>query len=373
MSENQNNDGTPVNTLAEQTVSPVQDSHSGVCSGSASGASGWVAVSRSMRDHWLVGFGQPVTPMAPERGAFSRAEAWLDLIMECRYDAGTVNNAGHRMELLAGQLLGAVSWLASRWNWTPKTVRGFLDKLSCDGMIEFVGNSDRQKKGKQAKVLTVCNYSQYQIVAAPEGKQRANRGQTKGNIYKDNTLTKEQVRVPLLSPKGDATPADVVDADASAVPAPRTSSAAHRGTRLPETWVLTLPLGQWALQHYAASPEQIRTEAAKFKNYWLNRPGKGGTKIDWDRTWKNWVHDAASKQRWKPLRADTSAVGEMFAGLVAPTPIASEASGMRKIHDDLELLRQSAARCQNSFDDRDPAFDSTHPNRATLPKRETGA
>lgn len=180
------------------------------------GRDGWIAVARVMREHHIVGFGRPVEPADPDRGfVYSRAEAWLDLIMECRYAAGSIMNAGRRMELQPGQLLGATSWLANRWNWTPKTVRGFLEKLQADGMIERstpgvqptksqtkTGSDNNydvsiigRQKGTQAQVITVCNYSTYQVIRDDEGQaqgqaegtQGASRGHAKGN-----TLTKEQ-------------------------------------------------------------------------------------------------------------------------------------------------------------------------------------
>jgi DNA-binding Lrp family transcriptional regulator len=177
-----------------------------------------------MRDHWLVGFGQPVMAVDEDRGSFSRSEAWIDLIMECRYAAGTVNNGGRKMELRPGQLLGAVSWLANRWNWTPKTVRGFLDRLEEEGMIErftpgihpgsddvLNGHQRGKQKGKQASVLTVCKYSVYQLAerlkgqakGQAEGTQGASRGQAEGNIYKDNKGTKEQGNNPTYSQQID--------------------------------------------------------------------------------------------------------------------------------------------------------------------------
>lgn len=164
---------------------------------------GWIAVSRDLRDHWLVGFGQPVEPADPSRPrTLSRSEAWIDLLMECRYEAGTVSNGGQKMEIKPGQLVGAVSWLAHRWNWTPKTVRTFLDKLENDGMLErdAPGSDQGQQKGKQAAVLTICNFKDYQVVdevkgqakGPAEGKHGASKGQAEGNNNKDNKGTKEQ-------------------------------------------------------------------------------------------------------------------------------------------------------------------------------------
>lgn len=185
---------------------------------------GWIAVARGLRDHWLVGFGHGVSPVDPSRGSFSRTEAWLDLIMECQYKSGTVNNGGRKMRLERGQLVGAVSWLANRWNWTPKTVRGFLDKLDEEGMITrfapgIEGSPDNslngiqkgKQKGKQAAVLTVCKYALYQLgkreegqaTGQAEGKQRARKGQAEGNIYKErNKGTKEQGNKEDTAPSG---------------------------------------------------------------------------------------------------------------------------------------------------------------------------
>lgn len=163
-----------------------------------SGDAGWVAIARAIRSHWLVGFGQPVKPADPSRGSHSRNEAFVDLVMECRYEAGTVNNGGRRMAIQPGQLIGAVSWLASRWNWTPMTVRTFLDKLEADGMIERMspGASEHNKQlGKQATVISVCNYSEYQSARQAEqhAEQHANNTQTTSRQQaSNNTLTREQ-------------------------------------------------------------------------------------------------------------------------------------------------------------------------------------
>lgn len=168
---------------------------------------GFVAIARALRDHWLVGFGQAVQPADEDRGAFSRAEAWIDLIMECRYREGAVNNNGKKMVLRKGQLVGAASWLANRWNWTPKTVRTFLDKLEKEGMItqtegspdqSSTGSKSGRSKGRYANILTVCKYDIFQLAyrdagqvpGLVKGRSRAGSGQVEGDIYKEET--KEQ-------------------------------------------------------------------------------------------------------------------------------------------------------------------------------------
>jgi len=204
MMDNRHNGGPPLN---EDVAPAVID--------------GWVAISRALRNHEVVGFGQSVEPASDDRGfCFSKAEAWIDLIMECRYRDGTVTNNGKVMDLKVGQLLGAFSWLAHRWNWTPKTVRVFLERLERYGMISrFSPGTEREtrqcahhelnetnhgtqkgkQKGKQWQVISICNYSQYQVPrflqghaeghaqGFDEGTQGARKGHARGM-----NLTKEQ-------------------------------------------------------------------------------------------------------------------------------------------------------------------------------------
>jgi len=170
-------------------------------------------------------------------GALSRAEAWQDLIMECRYSAGTISNGGRKMEILPGQLVGAISWLAKRWNWTPKTVRWWLDKLEIEGMISFSEKFKERgnQNGKQAQIITVCNYSEYQKVEIQQrqtqghtnGQQTANEGQTNGNIYKDNKGTKEQ---------GNNTPASQEAGESINISRPLESGAELSGEVLDAAW-----------------------------------------------------------------------------------------------------------------------------------------
>lgn len=250
---------------------------------------GWVAISREMRTHWLVGFGQAVRPMDPEKGALSRAEAWIDLIMECKYEAGSVRNGGARMDLFPGQMLGAVSWLANRWNWTPKTVRGFLDKLVDDGMIELAkpGVENGEQKGKQSSVLTVCNYSDYQVVRGSEGlaegTQRASKGQAKGNIYKDNTSTREQ---------GNKEERKDSDAPPAAEPKAKKSKNVSAATFLPDDWICSKALGEFIMRSFQIKASDVRIQAADFKTYWLNRRDAKAKKPRWDLAFHSWIRKA---------------------------------------------------------------------------------
>lgn len=172
----------------------------------------WIALSRNMADHWVVGFGKPVKPADSKKGSYSRGEAWIDLIMLARWKPGQENNKGRKIDLDAGQLQGGYEFLASRWNWTIKQVRLFLTKLIGEGMIDKkqpeLDHSTRNskvgsKKGKQSsnqiQVITLCNYRKYQVAkeilalqeGQAEGQARGKRGASEGQHLNKETRKQE--------------------------------------------------------------------------------------------------------------------------------------------------------------------------------------
>lgn len=172
----------------------------------------WIALSRKVREHPIVGCGQPVKPENPWKGAFSRFEAWFDLLCLAQYKPSRINNKGEVITLDVGQLMGALPFLSGRWNWTTKTVRGFLSTLEHERMITASTGenekTDSQKGSRQpnkCRVITICNYLRYQQMSdaidqyirqargQAEGSQRAGDGQAKGSNLTLTTSTTEQV------------------------------------------------------------------------------------------------------------------------------------------------------------------------------------
>lgn len=60
-----------------------------------------------------------------------------------------------------------------------------------------------------------------------------------------------------------------------------------RGTRLPEDWTVTPELVTWCKQ--ACPDVDGRFETERFKNHFLAAAGQKGVKVDWVKTWKNWM------------------------------------------------------------------------------------
>jgi hypothetical protein len=79
-----------------------------------------------------------------------------------------------------------------------------------------------------------------------------------------------------------------------------------RGTRVSEDF---MPRPNTIAQMRAAHPDvDLGFEHAKFLDYWLSKPGPAARKLDWDRTWRNWIRTAAS-DRATPRNGHTARGG----------------------------------------------------------------
>jgi hypothetical protein len=73
---------------------------------------------------------------------------------------------------------------------------------------------------------------------------------------------------------------------------PETNPRARKGTRLSDDWQPE-PLTGKALAMTNAWPSgQIERELAKFRNFWASKAGKDACKLDWQKTWANWLINA---------------------------------------------------------------------------------
>jgi len=67
----------------------------------------------------------------------------------------------------------------------------------------------------------------------------------------------------------------------------------ERGTRLPDDWQpKRTPLTEYRDK---APSVNIATEVEKFCNYWHSKPGAGGRRIDWEKTFINWLLTAQER------------------------------------------------------------------------------
>lgn len=146
----------PVNTLL-----PSQNAHKG----------GWLLIWRAVFDHPTVGtHGRP----------FTRCEAWLWLIANAGYEGPE-----------RGSLEGSLSFLATRWSWSKKAVRCFLERLENEGMIErkIGAQLGAQLGAHPGAHLSICNYDKYQ---EPGNAQGHSQGHTQGHKTKERKESKEK-------------------------------------------------------------------------------------------------------------------------------------------------------------------------------------
>jgi len=169
----------------------------------------WIAISREIIEHHIVGAGNMVTPADRNRGSFSRLESWLDLLCMANFRERKINVQGATVILQPGQTLAGRAFLAKRWNWSEKAVRVWLAKLEAELMITLaVGELKQgQTRGHLPNVVSVCNWSKFQSSTSDEGpdlgRPQGHPRATQGPHY--NKETKEQDNPSDLSPSGDDT------------------------------------------------------------------------------------------------------------------------------------------------------------------------
>ena len=93
-----------------------------------------------------------------ENRAFSRFEAWLDLIVSARFDAseGRKLTGGFIVRWQRGQILASIRFLAERWGWTKSKTERFLILLRDEKMIKT-----ETATGTTQTIITICNYDTY--------------------------------------------------------------------------------------------------------------------------------------------------------------------------------------------------------------------
>lgn len=168
---------------------------------------GYVLIFRKLLSHPVVGMMQPVKSANPKKPSASRLEAWLDLLMMAVYDDQTLTMNGFKFELERGDQVCATSFLSKRWNWSEKTVRGFLERLEKHEMLQRKGRPKGQANGKRPNHISICNYSQYQDGGQydqfEKGKQEGKQeGKQKGQEESELTRCNKTINMFDDTPQG---------------------------------------------------------------------------------------------------------------------------------------------------------------------------
>jgi hypothetical protein len=63
-----------------------------------------------------------------------------------------------------------------------------------------------------------------------------------------------------------------------------------------------------------------RTETEKFINYWSAKSGRDAAKLDWVKTWKNWMLTAAERASRPPVNGYRSPTDANIAAFLGTEP-----------------------------------------------------
>jgi hypothetical protein len=187
-----------------------------------------------------------------------------------------------------GQLFVSVRFMAEAWDWSKSTVDRFLKRLEKRDIIKI-------ESGTGGNIITVCDYDEIQntpnyngTASGHDAGQQRDTGGTAAGQQRDKPNI-DSIPDEIQGGDGASAPTQQL---ALAVPSQPTSSpkASPRGTRLPDDWQLPKDWGDWAVAE-GWSVDAVRSEAEKFKDYWIAKPGAPGRKADWKATWRNWMRN----------------------------------------------------------------------------------
>lgn len=145
-----------------------------------------------------------------EKRAFSKFEAWIDLLQSARFEDNRQLVGNKFIEVRRGQLLASLRYLSERWQWSTKKIGSFLELLVEDGMI-----LKEIPKDTGQTVITICKYEKYNSMGSMEETGRKHSGNSKemprkqeGNKCNKEKRKKEEreesIFAPPLPPTGES-------------------------------------------------------------------------------------------------------------------------------------------------------------------------
>lgn len=84
----------------------------------------------------------------------------------------------------------------------------------------------------------------------------------------------------------------------------KTSSSGGRATRIPDDFEVTPDMADWARREVPALIDAGRGkgETDRFRDYWASEGGQRARKVDWIKTWHNWMRRADDNLAGRPQR-----------------------------------------------------------------------
>lgn len=156
------------------------------------------------------------------------------------------------------------------------------------------GSSERVKRFRERQSNGVCNVTETADATGPEAETEA-----------ETELEKPEAKASAKK---------------------RADDGSKRGTRLPADWGPSDADCDFALQQ-GLDPGGV---AAKFRDFWIAKPGRDGLKLDWAATWRNWCRNDAGGAQGGIGRSggDRARPGGLLAAAHAVLSAAEQYGGM---------------------------------------------
>lgn len=120
---------------------------------------------------------------------FTRAQAWIDLILNANHEDGSFWVRGNQVKVKRGQIAWSELTMASRWLWSKNKVRRFLKLLETEQQIE-------QQKTFITSLITIKTYNKYQETKQQAKQQKDSRRYTNKNDKNDKNDKNEEIEIP---------------------------------------------------------------------------------------------------------------------------------------------------------------------------------
>jgi hypothetical protein len=181
-----------------------------------------------------------------------------------------------------------MSFLAKKCGISPRKLGVLLAELDQAGVINrkengviYSGRMERDERERQ------------QNRARQKEHYDKTHGKPNGDITETSRLSNAK---PNAKPNGASSSSysisdkKEVREESAANAAPPPEPKPKRGTRLPETFMLTSEMRTWAQTKRPGV--DVEEETTKFCNHFRSVAGRTGTKLDWNLTWQNWILNA---------------------------------------------------------------------------------
>ncbi|MCX6162296.1 MAG: hypothetical protein NTV87_13310 [Ignavibacteriae bacterium] len=128
---------------------------------------------------------------------FTKAQAWIDLLLLATHKANTFIIRGVEINLKPGELAYSQLNLAKRWKWNFKTVNKYLKMLENKEMIHY-------RNSNVTTTITILNWNRFQGNGDQNGDQMETKTETNKNVKNDKKTNRGETVLKSFFSNADA-------------------------------------------------------------------------------------------------------------------------------------------------------------------------